>query len=206
MKPSGIFNKNLLIYDKVSPNINIQNNKDKFIIKGNAKKQMISIIFILDNDSYIDKTNKILQEKKIEANYFVTYSYLINNSAKIKETPLGEFYSYGDNGKYTPDNLLFSNNLLSRLKNKNAIYCLSIDMNEDTLNLCDQNKLYTIVPTIIADKSPYATLKNNLNSGSIILFSMNSETINELPILIDYIKGKGLKIVGLSTLLSEETH
>ena len=33
---------------------------------------------------------------------------------------------------------------------------------------------------------------------------MNKETINELPTIIDYIKGKGLKIDTLSNLLNEE--
>lgn len=204
MKNSGQFNKNLIIYDIVSPNNSIHNNKDKFIIKGNNNKQMVSIIFILDNDNYFDKIEAITKKKDIKANYFVNYSYLINNSTKIKENVGNEFYSYGDNGEYTPDNLLFSNNLISRIRNLDAKYCLTINMNENVLNLCSKNNLYTITPTIIGDKSPYNTIKNNLNSGSIILLNMNSETINELPTIIDYIKGKGLKIEGLSKLLSEE--
>ena len=202
MKNLGIFDKNLLIYNDIVPNISITNNKDKFIIKGNNNKQMVSIIFILDNDKYLDDINKILSLKQVKANYFVTYSYLINNSTKIKDID-HEFYSYGDNGLYSNDNLLFSNNLLTRIKNNNAIYCLAKDMEENILNICSKNNLYTVTPSIIGSTNPYNTIKDKLTSGSIILLSMNKETLNELSTIIDYIKGKGLKIDTLSNLLNE---
>lgn len=203
MKNLGIFDKNLLIYNDIVPNISITNNKDKFIIKGNNNKQMVSIIFIMDNDKYLDDINKILALKQVKSNYFVTYSYLINNSTKIKDIN-HEFYSYGDNGLYSNDNLLFSNNLLTRIKNNNAIYCLAKDMEESILDICSKNNLYTITPSIIGSTNPYNIIKDKLTSGSIILLSMNKETINELSIIIDYIKGKGLKIDTLSNLLSEK--
>ena len=203
MKNLGIFDKNLLIYNDIVPNISITNNKDKFIVKGNNNKQMVSIIFIMDNDKYLDDINKILSLKQVKANYFVTYSYLINNSTKIKDID-HEFYSYGDNGLYSNDNLLFSNNLLTRIKNNNAIYCLAKDMEENILNICNKNNLYTVTPSIIGSTNPYNTIKDKLTSGSIILLSMKKETMNELSTIIDYIKGKGLKIDTLSNLLSEK--
>ena len=46
-----------------------------------------------------------------------------------------EFYSYGDNGEYTPDNLLFSNNLISRIRNNTANYCLAPDMQQKIIEL-----------------------------------------------------------------------
>jgi hypothetical protein len=77
-------------------------------------------------------------------------------------------------------------------------------MERDILDLCSKNNLYTVVPTVVVDKNPYNTINSNLSSGSIILLPMNNETVKELSIIIDYIKGKGFKIVGLSSLLSEE--
>ncbi|MBQ8681457.1 MAG: hypothetical protein IJ509_00900 [Bacilli bacterium] len=204
MKNSGIFNKNLIVYDSVLPEVSINNNRDKFIIQGNNNKQMVSILFILDSDKYFDEINAILNSKGVMANYFVSYSYLIDNSTKIKEIEGNEFYSYGDNGKYNADNLLFSNNLISRIREEEAFYCLAEDMKEEVLELCSNNNLYTVVPTIIGDKTPYTMVKNNLTSGSMILLSMNKETVRELSTIIDYIKGKGFKIGTLSELLSEE--
>lgn len=203
MKGTGLFNKELLVYDIIEPNISIKNNKNKFIVKGNSNKQMVSLIFILDDDKYFNTINDIANLKEVELNYFVSYSFLINNSIKIKETAGHEFYSYGDNEIYTPDSLLFSNNLISRIKGNEAIYCLSCNMDKDVLNLCSKNELYTIVPTIIGGESPYNSVKEKLCSGSIILLNMNNKTIIELSTIIDYIKGKGFKIRGLSKLLSE---
>lgn len=204
MKGNGVFNKSLIVYDTISPDISVRMNKDKFIILGNNNKQMISLVFILNSNKNLDKIEEILDNKGATANYFVDYKYLINNSTKIKELENREFYSYGDSGEYTPDNLLFSNNLISRISNNNAIYCLSSNMDKDVLELCHKNDLYTIVPNIIGDGNPYASVKENLSSGSIILLSMNSDTIQELGTIIDYIKGKGYKIDGLSKLLTEE--
>lgn len=204
MKNSGLFNKNLIVYDSINPNISLRNNNDKFIIHGQNNKQMVSIIFVLYSDKYLSQIEEILTTKEVTANYFVTYEYLVNNSTQIKKMTNREFYSYGSNGEYTPDNLLFSNNLISRITSTNAIYCLAPNMEKEILNLCSENNLYTITPNIIGENSPYNSIKTNLNSGSIVLLSMNNETTKELATIIDYIKGKGLKISGLSTLLSEE--
>lgn len=204
MRESGAFVKSLIEYDDISPDVSIRNNRDKFIIKGNNNKQMVSLVFILDSNKYLEQTEKILDSKGVVANYFVSYNYLVDNSTKIKEMKDREFYSYGDNGQYTPDNLLFSNNLLSRITKVEAIYCLSATMDDEVIGMCSDNDLYTIVPSVICTSSPYSTLKDNLSSGSIVLLSMNNTTVSELSLIIDYIKGKGLKIGGLSSLLSEE--
>ena len=204
MKNIGLFNQNLIEYNTISPSVSLRTNNDKFIIHGQKNKQMVSIIFILDSDKNLTEIEKILNSKEVVANYFVTYKYLMSYSTKIKEMPNREFYSYGNNGEYTPDTLLFSNNLISRITNNNAIYCLAPNMTKEILNICSENNLYTITPNIVGEKNPYKAIKDNLNSGSIILLSMNNETAGELTTIIDYIKGKGLKIVGLSTLLNEE--
>lgn len=204
MKNIGLFDESLIIYDDLIPEISLTNNKDKFIIKGNNNKQMVSLIFILKSNKYLDEIEKILDTKEVSANYFVDYDYLIDNSTKIKSMSNREFYSYGKNGTYASDNLLFSNNLISRITNNEAIYCISTEMDTEILNLCQNNNLYTITPTIIGTSSPYNSIKENLTSGSIILLSMNGETAKCLGTTIDYIKGKGYQIDLLSTLLSEE--
>lgn len=203
MKNDGSFNKNNIIYDIIYPNISITNNKDKYIIQGNMKKNAISIIFILDNDKYLDELQNIINNKDIKVNYFIDYSFLISNTTKIKEMSNHELYSYGDKGEYTPDNLLFSNNLISRIGNNEANICLSLNDNK-IINICSKNNLYTIKPTIVIKKSPYTTIKKNLFNGSIILFYINNDLTKEIKTIIDYINSKGLKIVWLSELLSED--
>lgn len=204
MKSIGVVNKSMLIYDTIKPTISITNNKDKFIIKGNANKQVVSLIFIIDNDKYLSNLETISKTKNITINYFVDYNYLINNTTKIKEMTNSEFYSYGDGGKYTPDNLLFSNNLITRISKNEANLCLDSTMSNQIIDLCSKNNLYTITPSIVAEKNTYKTIKENLSSGSLILLNKNKETINNLNTIIDYIEGKGLIIGGLSRLITEE--
>ena len=204
MKSIGKFNKNSIIYDIVRPSVSTLNNKDKFIIKGNSMKQMVGLVFLVDDNKYLDKINKISIDSEVVFNYFVDYEFLIDNTTLIKEMSNSEFYSYGNNGKYSPDNLLFSNNLISRISGNEAVYCLSSNMDLDVLNLCNSNNLYTLVPSVIAFDNMYSEVSKNLESGSIILFEINKDTVNNLDIIVNYIKGKGLKIGGLSDLLSEE--
>ena len=204
MKSIGVVNNNMLVYDTIKPTVSITNNKDKFIIKGNSSKQMVSLVFILKNSKYLDKLEEIITKKDIIVNYFVDYDYLVNNTTKIKEMENREFYSYGNDGKYTPDNLLFSNNLITRISNNEANLCLDSTMSNDIIKLCSNNNLYTITPSIVVKKDFYKTIKENLSSGSIILIDINKENLNNLNTIVDYILGKGLKIEGLSSLITEK--
>ena len=203
MKNTGIFNQKEIVYDIIKPNISIINNKDKYITSGNPNNQKVSIIFILNSNKYLNNLEKIIDNKGIVVNYFINYQYLINNTTKIKEITNKEFYSYGENGKYTPDSLLFSNNLISRISNNNANICLTKEKNNEILNLCSKNDLYTILPNIIITERPYKQVKENLTSGSIILLNINQDTLTEISLVIDYINGKGLNIVGLNELITE---
>lgn len=204
MKTIGKFTANAIEYEEIIPNVTLKKNKDKYIIAGNPEKQMVSLIFILNSDNYFNKLETIIKNKNIEVNYFVDYNYLVKNSTEIKNINNNEIYSYGNNGEYTPDNLLFSNNLINRITNNNTIYCLSKTKNKKVLSLCSSYDLYTIIPSITVIGDPYSDVKNNLKSGSIILLNIDNKTLNQLEIIIDYIQGKGLKIATLSKLLSEE--
>ena len=203
MKEQGVFNPDLFVYEEIDPDNRLENHQDKYIILGNSNKNMVSLLFILDNNRYLEQLDKILTSKETTASFFIDYSYLINNSTRIKEKTNYEFYSYGKEGKYAPDTLLFSNNLISRITKHNAAYCLSTNFDKEVLELCNKNNLYTINPNIIATTTPYKVVKNNLTSGSMILLKNTQEVIAELPLIIDYIKGKGYQLTSLSQLLSE---
>lgn len=204
MKSIGYINNNMLVYDTIKPTISITDNKDKFIIKGNSKKQIVSLIVILDSDKYLSSLEEIATNRNITINYFVDYTYLINNTTKIKKMTNSEFYSYGDKGNYTPDSLLFSNNLITRISNNEANLCLDSNMENSIIKLCSENNLYTITPSIVAMDNTYKTIKENISSGSIILINNNKQNLSSLNTIIDYIEGKGLKIEGLSKLITEQ--
>lgn len=202
MKLVGKFNDSSLVYKDVIPDNSISLNKDKFIIKGNSRKNMVSILFVLSNDKYLDNLEKIIVDKNVSVNYFVDYSYLVNNSTRIKNLSNCEVYSYGNMGKYTSDNLLFSNNLISRITDNDAIFCIG-NGNKDILSLCSSYGLYTLNPVYINSNDIYMQVKNSVSSGSIILLDINYNTVNNLILIIDFINGKGLRLSKLSDLLNE---
>ena len=203
MEIQGIFQQNEIVYDVIRPSVSLVFHKDNYIIQGNSNKQMVSFIFLLNHNKYFDKLENIIDSKEIVVNFFVDYEYLISNSTKIKDIDYHEFYSYGENGKYTSDNLLFSNNLISRISRHNANMCLVLEKKSEVLDLCSRSDLYTILPSVVIRDDAYRNIKNEVVSGSMILYYVNLDTLKELGTVIDYVQSKGLKIVGLSQLLSE---
>ena len=66
MKKYGIFNESLIEYDIVKPSISIDNNLDKYIIKG---RNDIYLTFVLNDIKYINDFVSIVNDNKI--NIFV---------------------------------------------------------------------------------------------------------------------------------------
>ena len=203
IKKVGYFDIKLLKYKKVKPSISLVYNPDKYIIQGNPIRNQVSLLFILDTNDKVEQLNTIIKDTKV--NYFITADYLNNNLKTIKKLSTNkEIYNYGYSGNYTESLLLFANNLINHNANNKSIYCLTKEENENTLKTCNIVTNYVIKPNIITQKSPYNEIKNNLTSGSIILLDVNSQSLKELPSIINFINSKGYKIVTLSTLLSEE--
>lgn len=187
MKVSGIFREDYLIYNELLPSELLSNNMDKYIIKGNSSNNKISLLVLGDSNN-IDKINKdnitiFLNHKDIS----------INNIKKLSKNSI---YTYGNNGIYSDEILSNDNTIINRISNNKSIYCLSKDKNSDTLTVCNKNNMYVVIPNIIGD---YADVKNNISNGSIILLN----NINNLDIIIKYIKSKGYDIVSLEELLTE---
>lgn len=200
MKQLGIFDENYIIYDVIKPNNLLENNYDKYIIKGNSSKNMVSLVFIVNNN--IDNLLKVINETNISVNLFVDYDYLYNNLNTIKDSiKKYSIYSYGLNGQYDNEVVILSNNLINRVFKNNKNYCLAIVENENTLDICSNNNISTIIPSI---NGGYNEIKNTLENGSIIYLNNTVKTINELKVIVNYIMGKGMKIVDLDTLLNEK--
>lgn len=189
MKTEGVFREQSIIYNKVTPTNSISNNKDKYIIKGNNNKQEVSIIVIVDKNNTIDKIYNI-----DNITLFIDSKYLtIDKLNKIKSK---DIYSYGNKGVYNNELLLSDNTLIKRKNNKVPLYCLSKEKNEDTLNICNNNDMYVVIPNIVGD---LLNIKKSLSKGSIILL----EDLNNINLIIRYINSKGYQIVPLGTLLKE---
>lgn len=202
MKQLGMFKEELISYDEILPNLSLKDNKDKYITRANSNKNAVSLIFIIKDNTNLDELIKLATKKNIKLNFFVDYTFLNQNITKLKKLSNIELYSYGNNGTYTKDNLIYSNNIIERISNQ-ATYCLSTTQNDETLNTCKNNDMYTIVPSLITTTNTYSEITNNLASGSIILLEPSKKNLTELNTIAKFIESKGLKIQNLSSLLTE---
>jgi len=177
MKEDNIFNSLYIYIDDIKPNISLEDNKDKIIKEGNAKKYAVS--FIIPNK---DSIKKYFIDKGIKASLLVN---LDNYNDNIElEVINNDFNNYK-----TLDKLLTKDN-------KNTNICL---INKDTLDFCKKNKKYLVEYSIYLNKD-IINAKKNIKSGSIIYV----DDITYLDTLINYIYSKDLKIVYLSELIKEK--
>ena len=203
MKKINSFNSNLLVYKELKPEISVLNYYDKYIIKSN--KSFISLVFLIEKDDEINDLLEILDKYKIKATFYTDGNWFENNNEKIIELikmghtvgNLGYNYSYKENG------INWMNTIVTNIGKQNYTYCYTETENEEVLNICKNNKSYTIKPNIIVKNNPLITIKNQLEKGSIISLKINNSTITELPLIIEYINSRNLNIINLEELLDE---
>lgn len=203
MKKLGYFDKNLIVFKEALPMHSIENNYDNYIISGNQDKNMISIIFNIEDVSYIEEILKTVNRKDIEVTFFLPIEIFDNSSDLIKL-----IMGYGHeieliDSKYNRNTVNRASSI-KKIVAKGALnFCLINSEDEKILKNCKEEKLHTIIPTIKTEKYPYSEVKNNLKNGSIILLKNNKSTVRELATIINYIEQKGIKIVSLEKLLEE---
>lgn len=196
MKQIGYFENSLIEYVNIYPNISIYNNYNKYIVNGNVSQKKVSLIYIINNNKTLDNILNIAKSKKIPISFFIDSSFLNNNISILDKFKNYEIYNYGNNGKYTKDNLIISNNIINNKTNNNSIYCLFLEKDINSLNTCANNKMLSIIPSINGN---YNDIKNNIQNGSII----NITNTQELTNIINYIQNKGYEIISLSNIIKE---
>ncbi len=194
MKRLGYYDESLLCFDEILPEVSIYNNLNKYVIKGNIYAKNVSLIFIIKNKKYFNSILDIINNKKIIGNFFVDNDFLNNNIDMIDTKH--EIYNYGNNGKYTNDNIIVSNNIINNKSGNKSLYCLFLEIDENSHKNCIHNKMLSINPSFLGNIN---NVKKHLDNGSIILINNTYELSN----IIDYIKNKGYNIVPLSNLIVE---
>ncbi len=204
MKRYGSFEESLIVLKKVNPSILLEKNKHKYIISGNQNKKMVSLIFLVDVNSNIDNIIKILDKKGVKGNFFVDGKWLEKNSnlvpILIRENHVIGNLSY--NNDYLDSSFVWMETIIEKIGKQSVGYCYTEVENKDIIDTCKLNDNYTIMPSIVVKNSPYMEVRENLKSGSIISFKINSRLEEELPIIINFIKSKGYKIENLNEHLS----
>lgn len=205
MKKVDEYNESMLVFDEVIPDISLINSFDKYIVAGNINKNQVALVFKVDDSYYVNTVNNILLDKNVIATFFMDGNVVENNMNQVLELVSNGYQieNLGYDGNYSLDRFGWTNNMISSLTNEDTKFCYTDYKNNNILDLCSQHKMYTIKPTVSVNSYPFSTVKNELESGSIISFNLNETTLKELPSIISYIKQKGYDLVTLNELINE---
>ncbi|MDD2435326.1 MAG: polysaccharide deacetylase family protein [Bacilli bacterium] len=204
MRKLGHYHHNLLVYKKIKPEISLNNNYHKYIVGGNKSKKQVSLIFMVDNDDIINNVLNILNKNSLKGNFFLTSQWLKNNN-RLAIQLIEQGHNVGNlsnNFDYQSGDYIWMDTIIKKIGKQKKLFCYATDNKKD-LEICAQNKNYTIKPNIIVNNYPLIEVKEKLVSGSIISFKINNTLERELELIISHIKSKDLEIVNLIELLEE---
>lgn len=202
MKRYGSFLETLLEYQEISPNISLKNHYDKYVIKGNPKKNMVSLLFLVKEDTDIEPYLKKLEKTNTKVTFFLSEEWFQNNNEKVVEL-IKNNYEVGNLANYEGSSYVWMDTIIKRVGNQKQSYCYQEEENEDDLLICSANKDYTIMPTMKVKNYPTKEIKELLTSGSIISLPMNQTVLEELSTIIHMIESKGYQITTLEEHLTE---
>jgi len=197
MKNNGYFSDKLFVYDYTNPSISLTDNIDKYIIKGNPSKRMVSLIFTLEADEDIRELLNIINNYNIKVTFFVNYNWFSNNNDLVEElinkghivAPLME--------DYRDSSFEWMDMILKKINKQNVGFCYNINNNQNNLEECVLKNNYTIKPIVISENTPLVDIKEKLESGALLSLKVNSQVKKELSTIIINIKSKGYKLVNL---------
>ena len=203
MKLSGYYSDKLYVYDYTKPKISLSDNIDKYIIKGNPNKRMVSLIFKVKDGDDINAVLKIINNYNINVTFFIDSNYFTNNNELIQKL-INDGHNIGillDD--YNDFNFEWMDMVIKKINNQKNSFCYSKEDNDKNLEICKLKHNYTIRPVEISDKTPLVDIKDKLESGSILSLNINSQVRKELSTIIIYIKSKGFIIDNIENHLLE---
>ena len=203
MKKDKRFDKDKIVYNSKLPEKTITKNFDYYITKGNDKKEAVSIIFKVYDNTNVDEILELASKNNVKVNFFVDGSWLDKNvETAFSMVNLDcEIYNLGYDKKYTKNMINVTNNLIESISLKDSNLCLNENKDDEAKKLCSNKKMHTITPNI---SNPNITdLKKNLNKGEMILFDASDYDYSKFSLMINTITSRGYEIISLSDLLKE---
>ena len=199
MKINGYYSDKLYIYEYNRPIVSLEDNKNKYIIKGNKEKRMISLIFKLKNDIDITNIISILNNYRAKSTFFVDINWFTNNT-NLVEQMIKDGHNIGillDD--YDTNDFLWTDTVIKNINKQKHGFCY----NAKKIEVCAQNNDYTIRPIEISEYTPLVDLKKYIDTENLFSFELNSTLKKELINIIIYIKSKGYKLENLENHILE---
>lgn len=200
MKKYGVYSESKLIYKEIIPSVTISNNYNKYITSGNQRNSTVSLVFKVYDTKYLDSIIEILDKNSTVGNFFIDSKVFEDNPNLISNiSKKHHIYIIEED----LDTIVKTKNKFQSLVSNKFIYCLSDKENKNLLKTCKENKMKTIIPNIKTTKNIFSEVRTSLNKGNIISFNLNKNTVDELELVIKFIKSKGYTINNLEKQLSE---
>lgn len=203
MKQDDKFSEDKIVYDTKLPENSISKNYEYYITQGNDSKELVSIIFRITSDDYVDKLLSLVAQTNVSVNFFVDGSWLEENVERAfsMNNLDAEIYNLGYDGAYDKSMISVTNNLIESITLKDSNLCLNVEKNDGDKELCAKRKMHTITPNII--NPSISELKKKLNKGEMIVFDASEFDYNNFKLMVNTITSRGYEIVGLSDLIKE---
>jgi hypothetical protein len=207
MKRVGRFSNNMIEYKEIKPKLSLDRIYDKYIIKGNTNKYQVSFVFKISDTKYLINILNFLSKKKIQASFFIDGKTIEDETQYIYRIAdeKHEIYNLGYDGEYEKDLLVWTNSMIENITSNDSKYCLDVEDDKSIIDICSKNKMYTIKSEIVINyKNTFDIYKDKIEKGSIIVFDVNDNTINELSKTVLFLNSKGFTYNLLSKHLSEK--
>lgn len=191
MKKIGKYDENLIVYEESYPDTTIKENLDKYVVKSNTNKYLVSLIIIMEDNDNIDNILGVLKDNEVNTTFFIK---------DVDEEVIKKISNLGHNIGIVTD----VKNSLSVINKYNSLntYCYTSSVDDNLLEGCSKLKLNTILKEKIS-KNVYHDIKENLGKGVIFAITNSNLNIRELDLSIKYIKQKGYNVIDVDKLLNE---
>ena len=190
MKGLG-FDISLLEYKENPCVVSKNNNKDDYIIRGNEAKKSVTLIINVINEKNIEDIVKISKSKNINLSILMTYNYLKNNKEFVTK-----LIDSGFDVLYKGESEEELKKFIKELNNVET-FCV-YQGKEGLLNYCYKNNLNTIKPEKIIKSNYLSNIKTDVKKGDFIILDESVSLKEEIGVIINYIRSRGIKIVTLS--------
>lgn len=181
MNDFGAFNETFYVYDYITPEISLNDNLDKIIIKGNKDDSLALIVESDKFDSYFLEEN-------------IAFTKLIDDKEKIITNDLVNYINSNNE-----ENAFYDLNYYLKKNKKNDRLCL---VGQSNINICKTLKYYLLEPNLNLYHSNVVNIKSSLSGGSI-LYIHDDVLLSELKVIIQSINQKNLDIISVKDLIKE---
>lgn len=179
MQDYGYFSESHIVYAKINPEISLENNTTKIIKQGNTLKHAVSLI-----------TQSVLHTTYL-GEIGIPYSVLVTSS-----NAQSTFYN-GIKINFDKEDYEGTEKILNREKNNLCV------IKNNFNDICLKYKKKMIEPTLSFSNGNMASQFKMVSSG-MILYLEDDLDVSNLKVLLNEINFKGLKIISLDELISEE--